>query len=165
MEIFTAASATIAGATKAISGILKTSRNVEINKAIAGVLDSLVDVQAKLLSAQSNYDALARVKRELEQKIVDYEKWDSEAARYEFKEWASGIFVYELKKDHASGEPIHRLCPNCFQQHKKSILVKPNVSRLNYKCHHCQFEVIPTATQLPVNYGSSGPTLGRPRGF
>src|SRR5437879_270970 len=130
-EIASALSA-ISGATKIIAGILKTARDVETKTAISGILDSLLDAQAKLLTAQSQYEALAEIKRELEQKIVEYEKWDTEAARYELKEVVAGIFVYALKPDHAGGEPIHWLCPNCFQKREKSILTKPSVDYLNY---------------------------------
>jgi hypothetical protein len=147
-EITSAVSA-ISGAVKIIAGILKTARDVETKTAISDILDSLLDAQSKLLTAQSQYEALAEVKRQLEQKIMEYEKWDAEAARYELKEIATGIFVYVLKPNHASGEPIHWLCPNCFQKREKSILGKPGVDWLNYKCHRCKFEVVPVAPRLP----------------
>src|SRR6266487_191209 len=101
---------------KAITSALKTVKDIETKEAIAGIQDSLLDVQSKLLTAQAQYEALSEVKRQLEQKIMEYEKWDSEEARYELKEIAKGIFVYSLKQDHASGEPAHWLCPNCFQE-------------------------------------------------
>jgi len=149
---------------KAITSALKTVKDIETKEAIAGIQDSLLDVQSKLLAAQSQYEALAEVKRQLEHKIVQYEKWDTDAARYALKEIAGGMFVYVLKPDHAAGEPIHWLCPNCFQKREKSILIKPGVDWLNYKCHRCAFEVIPTAPNYPSNAGE-GFDIGTPHGF
>jgi len=144
-----AALSAVTAATKVVSGILKAEKNVEVKKAISGILDSLLDAQSKLLSAQSEYQELAEAKRQLEQKIMQYEKWDTDAARYKLQEIATGMFVYALQPDHAAGEPIHWLCPNCFNQRHKSVLIKPKVDNTNYRCHHCKFEVIPTKTALP----------------
>jgi hypothetical protein len=146
-EIAAAWSATIA-LSKAIAGALKTAKDIETKQAISDIQDSLLDVQAKLATAQSQYEALSEVKQQLEQKVMEYEKWDSEAARYKLTEIAPGIFVYALKPDHTASEPSHWLCPNCFHQRQKSILSKSAVDYINYKCHRCQFEITPT----PFNY-------------
>ncbi len=135
---------------KAIAGLLKTVQSAETKAAIADVQNSLLDLQSKLFAAQAQYEALAEVKRQLEQKIVDYEKWDADAARYELTEVASGIFVYALKANDQKGEPMHWLCPNCFNQHQKSILGKPGVDYLNYKCNNCSFNITPTPFSHPV---------------
>jgi hypothetical protein len=143
-EIAAAWSATVA-ISKGIKSALKTVEDVEVKQAIAGILDSVIDLQSKLLATQSQYEALTEVKRQLERKIVEYEKWDADAARYKLQEVAMGIFVYVLQSDQAKGEPLHWLCPNCFQQRQKSILEKPGVDYLNYKCHRCSFDVVPTS--------------------
>ncbi len=144
-----AALTALSGATKVISGILTTARDVETKTAISGILDSLLDAQSKLLAFHSKYEELAEVNRQLEQKIVEYKKWDADTARYKLQEIAKGIFVYVLQSDQSKGEPVHWLCPNCFEQHQKSILQKPGVDYLNYKCHRCQFDVIPTTQYRP----------------
>src|SRR5262245_31866689 len=127
--------ATLNAAVKAATSAFKTVEDVKAKEAIADIQNSLIDLQTKLLTIQSQYEELAEVKRKLEQKIMEYEKWDSEASRYKLQEVAKGIFVYVLQNDHASGEPIHWLCPNCFQKREKSILSKPAVDYLNYRCH------------------------------
>jgi hypothetical protein len=162
-EIAAAWSSTVA-ISKAIASALKTVKDAETKKAIAGIQDSLLDVQSKLLTAQSQYEALAEVKRELEQKIMQYEKWDSESTRYELKELAAGIFVYALKPDETRGEPLHWLCPNCFQQRQKSILEKPGVDYLNYKCHRRSFDVVPTSQYYPQS-GGEGFDISTPEGY
>ena len=159
----TAAWSALNTAIKAANAAFKTVEDVKVKEAVADIQNSLIDLQSKLLAAQSQYEALAEVKRQLEQKIMEYEKWDSDAARYELTEIAEGIFVYVLKKDHALGEPIHWICPNCFQKRQKSILTKPGVGYRNYKCHNCQFQVVPKA--LDTTGRTGGYRVGRPRGF
>jgi len=151
-------------AVKAATAAFKTVEDVKAKEAIADIQNSLIELQSKLLTIQSQYENLAEVKRRLEQKIMQYEKWDADAARYELKEIAGGIFVYVLKSDHAAGEPIHWLCPNCFQERQKSILSKPGVDHLNYKCHRCEFEVVPSVPNYPSNAGE-GFDIGTPYEF
>jgi len=139
----TAAWTAITAATKAVATALNTAQDAKTKQAITGIQDHLIDVQTKLLAAQSQYETLAEAKRQAEQKVIEYEKWDSESARYELRQLATGIFVYSLKTDHAQGESPHWLCPNCFQQRQKSILTKPAVDYLNYECHRCEFDVTP----------------------
>jgi predicted RNA-binding Zn-ribbon protein involved in translation (DUF1610 family) len=140
-------------AVKGIASVLKTVDDVKIKEAISGIQDSLLDVQSKLLAAQAQYEQLADAKRQAEQKLTSYEKWDTESARYALKEIVSGIFVYALKPDQANGEPVHWLCPNCFQERQKSILSKPRVDNLNYKCNRCSFDVAPTSAYPRTGIG------------
>jgi len=133
----------IANAAKALKTILETVRDAKTREIIRGIQDQLIDLQAQLLAIQAQYQALAEAKREIEEKLVAYENWDAEAARYELKELVAGIFVYALKADQAAGNPIHWLCPNCFHERKKSILQRPGVDYLNYACPRCKFNIVP----------------------
>ena len=148
-------------AVKTASATVKTVEDVKVKEAIADIQNTLIDLQTKLFAVQSQYEALAEVKRQLEQKIMQYEKWDAEAARYELKEIAGGIVVYVLKPDDASGEPSHWLCPNCFQNREKSILSKPIVDNRNYKCQRCQLQIIPK----PLDKTGTTGGYRRPGGF
>jgi len=150
----TAAWSALNTAIKAANTAFKTVEDVKVKEAVADIQNSLIDLQTKLLAAQSQYEALAEVKRQLEQQIVRYEKWDAEAARYELDEIVSGIFVYELKPDDTSGEPTHWLCPNCFHKREKSILSKTAVDNRSYKCQRCQFVIAPTPFRRPSSGGA-----------
>lgn len=131
----------IANTAKALKGLLDTVQDVKTREKIRGIQDDLIDLQTQFLAVHAQYQDLAEAKRKVEQKLVAYENWDAEAARYQLQEVAGGIFVYVLKPENAGGEPIHWLCPNCFQRREKSILTKPTVDHLNYKCHRCSFDV------------------------
>jgi rubredoxin len=143
-EITTVATG-IATAAKALKGILDTVQDVKTRQVIREIQDQLIDLQTQMLTVHAHYQTLAEAKREVEEKLVAYEKWDADAARYELKEIARGFFMYVLKPDQAQGNPIHWLCPNCFQDRKKSIMQKVTVDHLDYKCPRCQFTIIPTS--------------------
>ena len=141
-------SAALAGTTHAIklvAGVLKTARDVEVKEAVTALQDNIIDLQSKIFAIHSKYEELAEIKRQAEEKLVAYEQWDTQAARYRLHEPAPGMFVYALQPQHQAGEPSHWLCPHCFQQRKRSILSREHVDYLNYKCQGCGFDICPTS--------------------
>jgi len=92
---------------------------------------------------------LAKVKDGLEAKLVAYQEWDSEAARYHLVELVDGIFVYALKPEQQAGEPAHYLCPHCFGEKRRSILQRPGADHTNYVCHACKLDIRPKPTPMP----------------
>lgn len=130
-------------AAKTVGGILQTNSDFKAKEVITNLQNGVLELQAKVYAAQAKY-------HELEQKLAVYEKWDSEASRYRLTELAPGIAVYALQPDQANGEPIHYICPNCFQNRKKSILHRPAVDRTNYVCDACEFDARPVETRLPM---------------
>jgi len=57
--------------------------------------------------------------------------------RYQLKDFGGGTFAYELKESEANGEPIHRLCPTCFQDGKKHILQPRGGNAYKQDMFHC----------------------------
>ena len=75
--------------------------------------------------------------------IAGFETWDAEKQRYELKPIGTqGVFAYSLKPEHENGEPPHWICPDCYQDRKKSILqtvIKtPGMARVAI-CQRCKF--------------------------
>lgn len=142
-EIATAWTATTT-VLKGLTAALKAVKDVETKQAISAILDDVLDMQSKLFAAQAQYEALTEVKRELEQKLVEHEQWDAQSTHYEFTKLAEGMFVYALKPDQAAGQHVHWLCPHCFEDHKKSYLMRTSVDKINYQCNTCGFDIQPT---------------------
>ena len=143
---FTAAISAITAlgqAAKSVGGVLETTSDFKAKEVITKLQNGVLDLQTKVYAAQAKYQELADIKLQVEQKLIAYEKWDSESARYQLTELTPGIFVYMLKPEKAAGEPIHYLCPHCFQQHKKAILHHPSADHTNYVCDGCEFDVRP----------------------
>jgi hypothetical protein len=117
---------------------------------------AIVELQGKILSAQSDQFSLLERVRELEAELTQLQPWEAEKKRYKLTDYGSGTFAYELKAEAAEGEPIHRLCAACYQKGQKSILqfqfITSN-SRERYDCPNCE-----TAFELGTPR-PSGPSL------
>lgn len=129
------------------SGVLKLVKDTEAKQKIIELQTAIFDLHDRVRHAQADQDELAKIKDELERKLMAYQQWDSEAARYELKELADGIFVYALKPDHKGSEPAHYLCPHCFSEKKRSILQRPRAGYTNYVCHSCKLDISPVKTE------------------
>jgi len=134
-------------AAEIFAGIGAFKQMLDMARALKDVSDqnvrmsTAIDLQQKILEAQDQQAGLARRVAELEATVAAYEKWDTEAQRYQLKDYGGSTYAYELKPDAANGEPIHRLCPNCFGQRRKSILqfdFRTVASQDKYSCPACK---------------------------
>jgi hypothetical protein len=107
----------------------------DITKAMIGLRDAaliqakVIELQREIMSAQSSALAanatlteLQQRNRDLETKLADLEGWEREKIRYRLTDYGGKTFAYDLKPDHANGEPLHSLCPSCSAGRKKAIL-------------------------------------------
>ena len=111
---------------------------VELQSAIIGAQNETMAIQA----AQA--PLLARVDK-LEKEIVRFKDWEGEKQRYHLKELVVGVLAYAMKSEAANSEPPHYICPNCYNQGKKSILqrtVPGSVRTLSLKCPDCRVELM-----------------------
>ena len=76
----------------------------------------------KLIDAQQEYTALTQKVGELEAKLAAFETWESEKQRYDLKPHGDrGALAYALKEGVEPPEHPHSICPDCYQQRKRSI--------------------------------------------
>jgi DNA-directed RNA polymerase subunit M/transcription elongation factor TFIIS len=83
---------------------------------------AVIELQEKILTAQQAQSALIERVDKLEKEVAGFEAWDAEKNRYQLKDFGGGTFAYELKPAEARGEPMHRICPACYEQRHRSIL-------------------------------------------
>ena len=81
------------------------------------------------LAAQMAQSALLKQVGELEKEVTDLKAWDAEKEKYHLVELRinvapghGGALAFALKEQAGSSEPIHFLCPDCYQEGRKSIL-------------------------------------------
>jgi hypothetical protein len=107
-------------------GIFKTA--FDIAKGLKDIDDAtrrnaaVIELQEKILAAQSAQAALIEIVPKLEDEVAGFETWYAEKQRYELKEFGRGAFAYALKVDAQRGEPAHLICPTCYENHRKSLL-------------------------------------------
>ncbi len=119
-------------------GIKNIDDRVKLNAAV-------IELQEKILSAQqAATDAKARM-QEMAQTIESYEDWKKVAARYRLKDFGASTFAYELIPQHADGEPVHRICPRCFEDRRRSVLqfaFQTSTKQDKYSCPACGTEYL-----------------------
>jgi predicted RNA-binding Zn-ribbon protein involved in translation (DUF1610 family) len=123
-------------------GISSLKAGVERNQSISNLISIILSVQSDALSMQSKYQDLLQEKDNLAKKLMEFEKWTEIEKQYELKEMASGVFLYVYKQPDNSKEPVHWLCPNCWQDKIKSIIqcMTPTYSSRArmYSCPKCK---------------------------
>lgn len=94
----------------------------EVKAKAAELNNSILSLQGTLFALQSQNHELLESKHSLESKLVEISNWENQAFRYKFHELCPGVFVYTLKENQENSEPSHYICPNCYQEQRKSIL-------------------------------------------
>ncbi len=109
-------------------GIAALKAAFDITKGLKDIDDrtrlnaAIIELQERILSAQSAQAELVESEGELKKRVAQLEAWETEKQRYQLTEIGPAIFCYVLKPDMANGEPIHRLCANCYTDGKKAFL-------------------------------------------
>lgn len=120
--------------------MLELKEAAAVRAKAAELLALVTDTQGKLFSVQTDYAAAASRIRELEAQVVALENWEKEKQRYALHNLGPGTFVYRLKADSQGEEPIHDLCPCCYEQGVKSILQSAGYAnmRTRFTCPKCK---------------------------
>lgn len=134
---------------------------------LTDALGSIFELQAKLLETQGLMLEAQRIMNATEQRAADAERklreqdeWNTEAARYGLRRMdGTGSFIYSLKDDQANGQPLHHLCPVCFEKRKKSIL-QESQSGASAECKSCNLTF---PLQPYSSVGASAVTFSRSR--
>lgn len=128
----------------------------DITKAIVGLRDAaaiqgkVIELQGVILSAQGAamvalgaHATLLEQASLLEKEVAQLKAWDAEKQKYHLSEVATGCFVYAVKPDSGSAEPMHSLCANCFHDGHKSILQADRKGSNDLlQCHRCDAVIV-----------------------
>ena len=108
----------------------------ELNGKITDMQFALIDAQSDALASQEAQSKQSARIRELEQTIAEFDNWEAEKARYRLVNASSneGAFVYLLRGETAEDEPLHYICPKCYEGKIKSIL---QLGFYHYHQAHC----------------------------
>ena len=127
-----------------IVGKLRGGASKESREAISQLYGSVLDIQQQLLAAQNRESELLSQCRALEEQIAHAKDWQAETTRYVLRSVGGGV-VRQQKASHPSGDPAHWLCPNCFEEQRKSYLQRvPKTAngRHVWACPRCSTAVM-----------------------
>lgn len=133
-------------------GKLRDGVSKERPEAISQLYANVLDIQHQLLTAQSRESELLSQCRALEEQIAHSKSWQVETSRYVLRSVGGGV-VRQRKTTHATGDPPHWLCANCFEEQRKSYLQKdPKIvdGRHVWKCPRCSTAVVVDQDTAPV---------------
>lgn len=133
---------------QSLGSLLKAAHGLsnynEIVAALAEVHAKLMQANAVALASQEKQAASAARVQELEQEVMRLKDWSAEAQQYEAPEIARGVFAH-VKKDRVGAlQSTHKLCSNCFEQSKKSLLQRSREPRPleGLICHRCERTIV-----------------------
>ena len=118
---------------------------------ISKLYASVLDIQQQLLAAQSRESELLARCRALEEEKAHAKDWQTETTRYVLRRVDGGV-VRQQKAKHASGNPPHWLCANCFEEQQKCYLQKdPKIVDGGHvwKCPRCSTAVMVDQNAAP----------------
>lgn len=133
------------GAMDIAKGLNAVADTVALNDAKIGLQSAILEAQSSLLAAQEAQTANLRRIEQLEQEIVRLKDWSSEKERFELKDTGQGALAYRAKKGMEQGEPSHWLCPNCYEQGRKSIMQPEHLAigrTETLVCHPCGLDIL-----------------------
>ena len=116
-EIAAALSAT-SNAIQILKGLNEASKQVEVNRAVLELQGQLIELSSKIITIQSEYDALTKAKTDVEKELVEERKKAEDRSQYELVSLGSGFAYRYIGKS----RPPHHLCAACFDSGFKSIL-------------------------------------------
>lgn len=130
----------------------KRRDGIDDDTALAGLA---LDLTKKLVDARLAQAEILHRLHTGENEMKELDRFEKQAARYVLAQTDGGAIVYALKPECAEGEPMHYLCPACFDHRKRPIL-QPMGQFL--RCSHC-------GTDYAARKGAStvAVTLGRRR--
>lgn len=104
---------------------------------------AVIELQEKILAAREAQSTLAEQVRDLEAEVARLKAWDREKERYELQQRSPncpGALAYRVKESERGAEPVHWLCPTCYEDGRKSILQEHEGARrsINAACPRCK---------------------------
>jgi hypothetical protein len=135
---------------KAASDIIKGFNSLQLDVAVkeksSELFNIIISLQSNILSMQSEYSDVLRIKGEIENELLQLKEWNSSKDKYMLKEIAPHVLTYVYKNQEYSASDKHWLCANCFDNfHKESIYqIKKsgNYPDHIYYCPLCKNEIL-----------------------
>ncbi|MFH1795140.1 MAG: hypothetical protein ABIK36_16280 [Pseudomonadota bacterium] len=133
---------------EAMAGLGSFKTMLDLAKGLKDINDAAIrqtaaiELTEKILAAQAAQGELIARIGELEKDLIRFENWESEKQRYQLEELPPGILVRSLKAGMENGEPLHKICANCYNKGVKSLLHNRGQANglTHWKCHACGFD-------------------------
>ena len=107
----------------------------------------IIEAQSQTLDAQTQLSQANEEIRELKARIAKLDKWEEIKQLYELVQPAPGVFAYQLNADARGQQPLHQICPKCYEDDVASILqaettMTPIGTLSLLVCPRCKTEIV-----------------------
>lgn len=114
-----------------------------------------LDLFNQIFDAKRDQSALEDRLGQLERELRARDAFEAEATRYTLTDTGRGAAVYALKPEDDTGEPFHRICPDCYRKREKSILQPdPENHRAFIYCPACRSRFMIVAESSSIITGA-----------
>jgi hypothetical protein len=112
----------------------------EVKDKVIQLQNAIISAQTSAFEANTKLNSLYEENNSLKIKIENLLDWKDEKNKYSLITPWNGVVVYALKKDCSEGVPPHWLCPNCYNDGQKSILMQQYEGNgyLSFLCNRCK---------------------------
>ena len=143
VEEFQTLVATISTSFGLLKELKALSLGEEGSKKVAEVGAKISAAYEIALASQELQFKMSKRNQELEEEVTRLKSWDVQKGDYELKAIENSAFVYSLKENARSGEPVHWLCQPCYENSKKFILQRGAFFNAKYPwiCPVCKAEI------------------------
>lgn len=145
IDLFASAYGSAKAAYEIAEGYIALKTATERNEAVIAIQRSVLEYQRTISLAEREYATSLKQIDALEAEISRLKDWSAEKNRYALQDTGQGSLAYRLKDGVVPPEPGHWICPNCYQDGKKSILKheKLEIGRVEtLVCHSCGFDIL-----------------------
>lgn len=141
-----------------VQGLNAAKNEAAINGIKIDLQGLILEAQQGLFAAQEAQSAGTKRIAELEQEIVRLKDWSAQKQRYELADSGRGSLAYKLKEGVEPPEPAHWICPNCYDEGKKSLLkheILPVGRAETLVCNRCPFDVVTRGIRMDQPKGGA----------
>jgi hypothetical protein len=145
--------AEVFGGIAALKSAFDIAKTIKDMSDAAAINAAVIDLQNQILAAQIAQSALLDEKRGLEKKMAEFETWDAEQKKYDFKQIGYGSFAYMLKPEARGTKPPHWVCANCYGNRRIRIFQYTWPKNMKDRhgqgwfCQECASEVHPDSSE------------------
>ena len=124
------------------------SRNLAFEKKCFSLEKANSSLQEEILRLKQEIFDLEREKADLMEKIQEHEEEkrtrrqrEIDKTRYRLAEFAPGVYAYRYEPKPEEETPVHWLCPQCFEEGRKSLIQRAGREGNGwlYQCPKCEF--------------------------
>lgn len=131
---------TVIDITKSIGNLAKDKS--PLDSKIRELTQAVIDAQSHILAMNAEYHKALQDNHEISQKLMEFENWEKERAKYKLIEISKGVLVYAFDSSRDPSIPEHYICKNCYNDKIASILdpVYMHSEGSRYSCPRCKTE-------------------------